>query len=78
MRFQESSGEQTNQMWQAIYRGDSQGLLNGLLIKVGLVDPNHPLAFAADPEPFLGIPAVLWWILFIAIWGGVSVERKHH
>jgi N-acetylglucosamine transport system permease protein len=59
-------------MWQAIYRGDSQGLLNGLLIKVGLVDQNHPLAFVADPEPFLGVPAVLWWILLIAIWGGVG------
>jgi N-acetylglucosamine transport system permease protein len=59
-------------MWQAIYRGDDQGLLNGLLIKTGLVDKDHPLGFVADPTPFLGVPAVLWWILFIAIWGGVG------
>jgi len=59
-------------MWQAIYRGDGQGLLNGLLIKTGLVDKDHPLGFVADPTPFLGVPAVLWWILFIAVWGGVG------
>jgi N-acetylglucosamine transport system permease protein len=59
-------------MWQAIYRGDDQGLLNGLLIKVGLVDQDNPVAFVADPTPFLGVPAVLWWILFIAIWSGVG------
>jgi len=59
-------------MWQAIYRGDDQGLLNGLLIKTGLVDKAHPLGFVADPTPFLGVPAVLWWILFIAVWGGVG------
>ena len=43
-------------MWQAIYRGDDQGLLNGLLIKTGLVDKDHPLGFVADPTPFLGVP----------------------
>jgi len=59
-------------MWGAIYRGDSQGLLNGLLIKVGLVDADHPLRFVSDPTPFLGIPAVLWWLLIIAVWGGVG------
>jgi N-acetylglucosamine transport system permease protein len=59
-------------MWQAIYRGDDQGLLNGLLIKSGLVDKDHPLGFVADPTPFLGVPAVLWWILLIAVWGGVG------
>jgi len=59
-------------MWQAIYRGDDQGLLNGLLIKIGLVDQSNPVGFVADPTPFLGVPAVLWWILVIAIWGGVG------
>jgi N-acetylglucosamine transport system permease protein len=59
-------------MWQAIYRGDDQGLFNGLLIKTGLVDKDHPLGFVSDPTPFLGVPAVLWWILFIAVWGGVG------
>jgi N-acetylglucosamine transport system permease protein len=59
-------------MWQAIYRGDDQGLLNGLLIKTGVVDKDHPLGFVSDPTPILGVPAVLWWILFIAVWGGVG------
>lgn len=59
-------------MWQAIYRGDSQGLLNGILIKIGLVDADSPNRFVADPEPFLGVPAVLWWLLLIAVWGGTG------
>ncbi|HEV7707349.1 MAG TPA: sugar ABC transporter permease [Asanoa sp.] len=59
-------------MWGAIYRGDGQGLLNGLLIKIGLVDADKPLAFVADPTPFLGVPAVLWWLLLIAVWGGTG------
>jgi N-acetylglucosamine transport system permease protein len=59
-------------MWQQIYRGDGQGLINGLLIKLGLIDPQYPILFTADPQPFLGIPAVLWWLLLIAIWGGVG------
>jgi N-acetylglucosamine transport system permease protein len=59
-------------MWQAIYRGDAQGLLNGILMKIGLVDPERPLSFVADPSPFLGAPAVLWWLLIIAVWGGTG------
>ncbi|MEU1689654.1 carbohydrate ABC transporter permease [Micromonospora sp. NPDC005707] len=59
-------------MWQQIYRTDQQGLINGLLIKIGLVDADNPIAFTADPEPFLGIPAVLWWLLLIAVWSGAG------
>jgi N-acetylglucosamine transport system permease protein len=59
-------------MWQQIYRSDEQGLINGVLIKIGLVDANNPIAFTADPEPFLGIPAVLWWLLLIAVWSGAG------
>jgi len=59
-------------MWGAIYRGDDQGLLNGLLIRLGLVNADNPVKFVADPAPFLGIPAVLWWLLLIAVWGGVG------
>jgi N-acetylglucosamine transport system permease protein len=59
-------------MWGAIYRGDNQGLLNGLLMKVHLVDPQHPLRFVGEPTPFLGVPQVLWWLLVIAVWGGVG------
>jgi N-acetylglucosamine transport system permease protein len=59
-------------MWQQIYRGDRQGLINGLLIKIGLVDPENPITFTADPTPYFGVPAVLWWLLFIAVWSGVG------
>ncbi|MFC5922709.1 carbohydrate ABC transporter permease [Micromonospora vulcania] len=59
-------------MWQQIYRSDGQGLINGLLIKIGLGDPENPIAFTADPEPFLGVPAVLWWLLLIAVWSGAG------
>lgn len=59
-------------MWGAIYRGDAQGLLNGFLIKLGIVDAGSPLKFVADPTPFLGVPQVLWWLLLIAVWGGTG------
>ncbi|GGL94599.1 MULTISPECIES: carbohydrate ABC transporter permease [Micromonospora] len=59
-------------MWQQIYRGDGQGLINGLLMKIGLVDEADPIAFTADPVPFLGVPAVLWWLLLIAVWSGAG------
>jgi N-acetylglucosamine transport system permease protein len=59
-------------MWQQIYRGDNQGLINGLLMKVGLIDKDHPINFIANPEPFLGVPLVLWWLLVIAVWSGVG------
>ncbi|GAB4104359.1 sugar ABC transporter permease [Micromonospora taraxaci] len=59
-------------MWQQIYRSDGQGLINGLMIKLGLVDADNPIAFTADPEPFLGVPAVLWWLLLIAVWSGAG------
>ncbi|MCG5442964.1 sugar ABC transporter permease [Micromonospora sp. NIE79] len=59
-------------MWQQIYRSDGQGLINGLMIKIGLVDADNPIAFTSDPEPFLGVPAVLWWLLVIAVWSGAG------
>lgn len=59
-------------MWQALYRGDSQGLINGVLIKLHIISPEAPLKFVADPTPFLGVPLVLWWLLLIAIWGGTG------
>jgi N-acetylglucosamine transport system permease protein len=59
-------------MWSQIYRGDDQGLINGLLIKVGIVDPENPIKFVSDPSPILGVPAVLWWLLLIAVWAGVG------
>ncbi|RIV39950.1 carbohydrate ABC transporter permease [Micromonospora radicis] len=59
-------------MWQQIYRADGQGLINGVLMKIGLVDQDDPITFMYDPEPFLGVPAVLWWLLVIAVWSGAG------
>jgi N-acetylglucosamine transport system permease protein len=59
-------------MWKQIYRADDQGLINGLLMSVGLVDKDNPIPFIFDPEPFLGVPAVLWWLLLIAVWSGTG------
>ncbi|WBB50168.1 sugar ABC transporter permease [Verrucosispora sp. WMMA2044] len=59
-------------MWQQIYRADGQGLINGMLMKIGLVSEDEPITFMYDPEPFLGVPAVLWWLLLIAVWSGAG------
>ncbi|MFV2104362.1 carbohydrate ABC transporter permease [Micromonospora sp. LOL_024] len=59
-------------MWQQIYRADGQGLINGMLMKIGLIDQDDPITFMYDPEPFLGVPAVLWWLLLIAVWSGAG------
>ncbi|NLU77686.1 sugar ABC transporter permease [Micromonospora sp. HNM0581] len=59
-------------MWQQIYRADGQGLINGVLMGIGLVDEDDPITFMYDPEPFLGVPAVLWWLLLIAVWSGAG------
>jgi N-acetylglucosamine transport system permease protein len=59
-------------MWNQIYRGDDQGLINGVLLKLGLVDPEGMLKFTSDPTPFLGVPKVLWWLLLIAVWSGAG------
>ncbi len=59
-------------LWQALYRGDDQGLINGLLMKLHVISRDEPLKFVSDPTPFLGVPAVLWWLLLIAIWGGTG------
>ena len=59
-------------MWQQIYRADGQGLINGVLMKIGLINPDDPITFMYDPEPFLGVPAVLWWLLLIAVWSGAG------
>ncbi|MBB5869184.1 N-acetylglucosamine transport system permease protein [Allocatelliglobosispora scoriae] len=57
-------------MWQGIYRGDGDGLLNSLLAKLGLID--DPLAFHQDPTTILGVPQNLFWLLLISVWGSVG------
>jgi N-acetylglucosamine transport system permease protein len=59
-------------LWQALYRTDGQGILNWLLIRFGLVDPEQPLQFTNSPTPFLGVPQVLWFLLIIVVWANVG------
>ncbi|MCX4398693.1 sugar ABC transporter permease [Streptomyces sp. NBC_00257] len=53
-------------MFQAAYRSDSAGLLNGIAATLGLIDPHSPLPWLASPD------AVLWCILAILVWQGVG------
>ncbi|GGV26711.1 sugar ABC transporter permease [Kitasatospora herbaricolor] len=53
-------------MFQATYRSDAAGLLNGIAIAVGITDPAHPLPWLASPD------AVLWCIIAILIWQWVG------
>lgn len=53
-------------LWQAVYRGDQGGLLNGLLIKLGIVDEQRPWAFVASPT------FVLWCVIAVLVWAGVG------
>lgn len=53
-------------LWQAVYRGDQGGLLNGLLMKLGIVDEQRPWAFVASPT------WVLWCVIAVLVWAGVG------
>jgi N-acetylglucosamine transport system permease protein len=53
-------------LFQAVYRSDGGGLLNGVLLKLGLEDPQHPIEWLNDPS------FVLWCILAILVWSGVG------
>ncbi len=53
-------------LFQAAYRPDSAGLLNGIAIKLGLTDAAHPYPWLASPS------AVLWCILAILVWQWVG------
>lgn len=49
-----------------MYRTDQGGLLNGVLVKLGIEDAAHPWAWLTDPN--LG----LWCIMGVLIWSGVG------
>ncbi|MFD9123662.1 carbohydrate ABC transporter permease [Kitasatospora sp. NPDC059571] len=53
-------------LWQAVYRTDGSGLFNGVLIKLGLVDAQNPIAWLSDPD------MVLWCIVGVLVWSGVG------
>ncbi|WP_037914167.1 carbohydrate ABC transporter permease [Actinacidiphila yeochonensis] len=53
-------------LFEAVYRSDSGGLLNGILIKLHLENADKPIEWLSDPS------LVLWCILAILVWSGVG------
>ncbi|MFI9273847.1 carbohydrate ABC transporter permease [Kitasatospora sp. NPDC052896] len=53
-------------LFQAVYRTDQGGLLNGVLVKLGVEDPGHPWQWLADPN--FG----LWCVIGVLVWSGTG------
>jgi N-acetylglucosamine transport system permease protein len=53
-------------LFNAVYRSDGGGLLNGFLIKLGLVDADTPVEWLNEPD------MVLWALLLVVVWHGVG------
>ncbi|MGV9562355.1 carbohydrate ABC transporter permease [Streptomyces sp. NPDC003480] len=53
-------------LFNAVYRSDGGGLLNGFLIKLGLVDPDNPVEWLNEPN------LVLWALILVVVWHGVG------
>ncbi len=53
-------------LFNAVYRSDGGGLLNGFLIKLGLVDADRPVEWLNEPN------MVLWALLLVVVWHGVG------
>jgi N-acetylglucosamine transport system permease protein len=53
-------------LFQAVYRSDGSGLLNGILITLRLEDPNAPVEWLNSPD------LVMWCLLGVQIWAGVG------
>ncbi|WP_225826275.1 carbohydrate ABC transporter permease [Streptomyces naphthomycinicus] len=53
-------------LFNAVYRSDGGGLLNGFLIKIGLVDADSPVEWLNEPR------MVLWALMLVVVWHGVG------
>ncbi|MFJ4471727.1 carbohydrate ABC transporter permease [Streptomyces sp. NPDC089424] len=53
-------------LFGAVYRSDSGGMLNGFLVKLGLVDANNPVEWLNEPD------FVLWALILVVVWHGVG------
>ncbi|MFJ3926712.1 carbohydrate ABC transporter permease [Streptomyces sp. NPDC090022] len=53
-------------LFGAVYRSDEGGLLNGVLIRTGLVDRQAPIEWLNEPG------FVLWCLLLVVVWHGVG------
>lgn len=53
-------------LFDAVYRPDGSGLVNGALAALGLEDPARPHLWFASPS------TVLWCVLSVLVWSGVG------
>ncbi|WP_037671912.1 carbohydrate ABC transporter permease [Streptomyces griseus] len=53
-------------LFNAVYRSDGGGMLNGLLIKLGLVDAENPVEWLNEPG------FVRWALILVVVWHGVG------
>ncbi|MGW3249465.1 carbohydrate ABC transporter permease [Streptomyces fungicidicus] len=53
-------------LFGAVYRSDGGGMLNGVLIKLELVDENSPVEWLNEPN------FVLWALIAVVVWHGVG------
>ncbi|WP_367320276.1 carbohydrate ABC transporter permease [Streptomyces sp. HUAS ZL42] len=53
-------------LFNAVYRSDGGGMLNGFLIKTGLVDADSPVEWLNEPG------FVRWALILVAVWHGVG------
>ncbi|MDN3269684.1 sugar ABC transporter permease [Streptomyces sp. MA15] len=53
-------------LFGAVYRSDGGGMLNGLLIELGLVDASNPVEWLNEPN------VVLWALMAVVVWHGVG------
>ena len=53
-------------LFNAVYRSDGGGLLNGFLIKLGLVGADNPVEWLNEPD------LVLWALIAVVVWHGVG------
>ncbi|MEV6331101.1 sugar ABC transporter permease [Streptomyces sp. NPDC051909] len=53
-------------LFGAVYRSDAGGMLNGLLLKLGLIEADSPVEWLNEPD------FVLWALLAVVVWHGVG------
>ncbi|MER6154614.1 sugar ABC transporter permease [Streptomyces sp. NPDC001868] len=53
-------------LFGAVYRSDSGGMLNGFLMRLGLVDESSPVEWLNEPN------FVLWALILVVVWHGVG------
>ncbi|MGW4159201.1 carbohydrate ABC transporter permease [Streptomyces sp. NPDC004788] len=53
-------------LFGAVYRSDTGGMLNGVLLKLGLIDAENPVEWLNEPN------FVLWALMAVVVWHGVG------